>query len=679
MNRRGRIARRKLSQALVPVEARGLPAIYLGEVQKTERSLPAVYLCEHGAEGASCRIKWLASTCLAGMFGLCLIGVAVYASMNMGDGSGMVSSIKRASLAALQPIRSVKTAHDRQSPTASKEDRIQMTATGFARRNVIHDTVVERQGTREYITIKPYVRVIAGLATEKPANASELPPFNPFKLYTDTTPVGAGETASNVAQMIRVAVLDAPGDMLPNTDGIELKPEDVNDLIAQAAENFAYAEMSQGGMGNLLQRASYRPGDNGIITGSLSPNTTVIHKSLEEEEAEGAEDVAEEIPDGAETKTVKVGRGDTLMSIIMKSGAEASQAKAMSDAMGSVFSPDALKPGQEIRLTLVPAPSDTDQMEPIKASVYDKEEAHLGTVSRSRNGDFEASKDAGDAVASAAEEKREQSQRASLYESFYQAAVSQSIPADSILKLLRVHSYDIDFKQKAKPGDVFEAFFDVPDGDDEREITGEILYTSMTVDGQTRSFYRFRTPDDVVDYYDLNGNSAKKFLMRNPVKGGRFTSAFGNRKHPILNRWRTHTGVDWAAPTGTPIMAGADGIVEQVGREGGYGNYIRIRHANGFASAYGHLSRYADGLRPGLNVKQGQIIGFVGSTGYSTGPHCHYEILVNNKFVNPMTIQVPRGLQLTGRMLAEFQKERGRIDTLMQMDPVTDRVAQAAQ
>jgi murein DD-endopeptidase MepM/ murein hydrolase activator NlpD len=327
----------------------------------------------------------------------------------------------------------------------------------------------------------------------------------------------------------------------------------------------------------------------------------------------------------------------------------------------------------------VPAPSDTDQMEPIKASVYDKEESHLGTVSRSRNGDFEASKDAGDAVASAAEEKREQSQRASLYESFYQAAVSQSIPADSILKLLRVHSYDIDFKQKAKPGDVFEAFFDVPDGDDEREITGEILYTSMTVDGQTRSFYRFRTPDDVVDYYDLNGNSAKKFLMRNPVKGGRFTSAFGNRKHPILNRWRTHTGVDWAAPTGTPIMAGADGIVEQVGREGGYGNYIRIRHANGFASAYGHLSRYADGLRPGLNVKQGQIIGFVGSTGYSTGPHCHYEILVNNKFVNPMTIQVPRGLQLTGRMLAEFQKERGRIDTLMQMDPVTDRVAQAAQ
>jgi len=138
-----------------------------------------------------------------------------------------------------------------------------------------------------------------------------------------------------------------------------------------------------------------------------------------------------------------------------------------------------------------------------------------------------------------------------------------------------------------------------------------------------------------------------------------------------------HTGVDWAAPSGTPILAGADGTVERVGRQGGYGNYIRIRHANGFATAYGHMSRYADGVSPGTSVKQGQVIGYVGSTGYSTGPHCHYEILVNNKFVNPMTIQVPRGLQLTGRQLAEFQRERGRIETLMQMDPVTSRVAQA--
>ena len=221
-------------------------------------------------------------------------------------------------------------------------------------------------------------------------------------------------------------------------------------------------------------------------------------------------------------------------------------------------------------------------------------------------------------------------------------------------------------------------FFDGPDDGKGRDDIGELLYTAMTVDGLTRSFYRFRTPDGIVDYYDEQGNSAKKFLMRNPVKGGRYTSGFGTRRHPLLRVTRMHTGVDWAAPTGTPILAAADGTVERVGRQGGYGNYIRIRHANGFATAYGHhVALCRRRHSPACSVKQGQVIGYVGSTGYSTGPHCHYEILVNNKFVNPMTIQVPRGLQLSGKQLAEFKRERKRIDGLRALDPVTNRVAQA--
>jgi murein DD-endopeptidase MepM/ murein hydrolase activator NlpD len=224
-----------------------------------------------------------------------------------------------------------------------------------------------------------------------------------------------------------------------------------------------------------------------------------------------------------------------------------------------------------------------------------------------------------------------------------------------------------------KPGDSFEMFFDGGNDDE----AGELLYTSMTIAEQSRKFYRFRTPDDVVDYYDEQGNSAKKFLMRNPVKGGRYTSGFGDRRHPLLKYLRQHTGVDWAAPSGTPILAAGDGTVEKVGREGGYGNYVRIRHVNGFATAYGHMLRFAQGMEKGVAVKQGQVIGYVGSTGLSTGPHCHFEVMVNNQFVNPMTIQVPRGLQLTGRQLAEFQRERRRIEVLMQMDPVTSRVAQA--
>src|SRR6185436_6821158 len=208
---RGRFARRKLGQALVPAAASGLPSIFLGEMPRPERKLPPVYLCETGHDGTSCRLKWLARTCLAGMVGVCLIGVAIYASLHMGDGSGMMSSLKRASLAALQPMRGATLAKDGQSANGQKEDRIQMTAAGFVSRQVIHDTVIERQGSREFITIKPYLRIVAGLATELPAAASdEAPPFNPFKLYSDSTPVGAGGAADALPQAVTVTMVEVP-------------------------------------------------------------------------------------------------------------------------------------------------------------------------------------------------------------------------------------------------------------------------------------------------------------------------------------------------------------------------------------------------------------------------------------------------------------------------------------
>jgi murein DD-endopeptidase MepM/ murein hydrolase activator NlpD len=638
---------------------------------KPERKLPPVYLCESGPDGASCRLKWLASTCLAGMVGMCLIGGAIYASLNMGDGSGMMSSIKRASLAALQPMRTATLAKDGQSATGQKEDRIQMTAAGFATRQVIHDTVIERQGSREFITIKPYLRIVAGLATELPADANEAPPFNPFKLYSDQTPVGSGGNADDAPQAVSLNVVDVPGRILPQSDGVELRSDEVGRLVAEAAENFAYADFATDGTGAIgdgqarLLQAAFHPEDG--LGAQPSPHTTVIHKSADDGAADEDDDF-DELLAGAESKTLNVGRGDNLMSLFAKIGTEPSEAAQIIDALAPIFSANDLKSGQELRFTLVPAPSDTGQMEPVKVSIFAKD-SHLATVARNRLGEYVASTEPiGNDV-----KTPQASTRATLYTSFYHAALEQHIAPDAILKLLRVHSYDVDFKQKVKAGDTFEMFFD---GGNDDEV-GELLYTAMTIDGQAREFFRFRTPDDVVDFYDDQGNSAKKFLMRNPVKGGRYTSGYGDRRHPLLKYQRMHTGVDWAAPAGTPILAAGDGTVERVGREGGYGNYVRIRHANGFATAYGHMLRFAAGVEPGVAVKQGQIIGYVGSTGLSTGPHCHFEVLVNNGFVNPMTIQVPRGLQLGGRQLAEFQRERKRIETLMQMDPVTSRVAQA--
>jgi murein DD-endopeptidase MepM/ murein hydrolase activator NlpD len=662
--RRDRFARRKHGQALVPVSGRGLPSIFLGELPKADRKVLPVYLCESG-EGASCRLKWLASTCVAGMVGVCLIGVAIYASMNMDDGSGMVSSIRRASLAALQPIRGARLANDGQSPNGQKEDRIQMTSAGFVTRHVIHDTVTEQQGAREFITIKPYVRIVAGLATDLPADADKLPPFNPFKLYSDQTPVGAGETASDAPQAVAVNLVDVPGAQVPQSDGIELRTDEVATLVSEAAEAYTYADT--GGEAT-LQLASYNPQD-GFRPAPPAVNTTDIHKSMEDADATDDDDgIDEDLIESATLKTFTVGKGDTLMSLFAKVDTEPTEAESIVDALSPIFQSDDLKAGEEIRFSLVPAPSDTGAMEPVKVSIYGKGGDHLATVTRNRQGDFVATTEGNEIKAQTA------STRATLYTSFYHAALEQHIPVATIDKLLRVNSYDVDFKQKVKPGDQFEVFFDTGDSDDD---LGELLYTSMTIDGVQRKFYRFRTPDDVVDYYDEDGNSAKKFLMRNPVKGGRYTSGYGMRKHPLLGIVRMHTGVDWAAPVGTPILAAGDGTIEMVGGKGGYGNYVRIRHPNGYSTAYGHMARYADGVKPGVSVKQGQVIGYVGNSGLSTGPHCHFEVLVNNDFVNPMTIAVPRGLQLQGRELAEFQRERNRIDGLMQMDPVTARVAQA--
>ena len=165
--------------------------------------------------------------------------------------------------------------------------------------------------------------------------------------------------------------------------------------------------------------------------------------------------------------------------------------------------------------------------------------------------------------------------------------------------------------------------------------------------------------------YDETGKSAKKFLVRKPVNNAIMRSGFGSRRHPILGYVKMHTGVDWATAYGTPIFASGNGVVEVAGWEGGYGKYVKLKHNNGYETAYGHMSAFAKGLEVGKRVRQGQVIGFVGSTGQSTGAHVHYEILVNGRFVDPMRVKLPRGRSLEGPMLAGFEKERDRLDVMM--------------
>jgi len=253
-----------------------------------------------------------------------------------------------------------------------------------------------------------------------------------------------------------------------------------------------------------------------------------------------------------------------------------------------------------------------------------------------------------------------------LYQSVYETALRNKVPPAVIEDMVRIYSYDVDFQRKVQPGDSFDVFFA---GEDEGSTTekNEVLFASLTVGGETKKYYRFQTPDDsVVDYYDETGKSAKKFLVRKPVNNAIMRSGFGSRRHPILGYVKMHTGVDWATPYGTPIFASGNGVVEVAGWEGGYGKYVKLKHNNGYETAYGHMSAFAKGLEPGKRVRQGQVIGFVGSTGQSTGAHVHYEILVNGRFVDPMRIKLPRGRSLDGPIIANFEKERDRLDAMIE-------------
>jgi murein DD-endopeptidase MepM/ murein hydrolase activator NlpD len=231
-------------------------------------------------------------------------------------------------------------------------------------------------------------------------------------------------------------------------------------------------------------------------------------------------------------------------------------------------------------------------------------------------------------------------------------------------ELIRVYSYDVDFQRKARAGDSLEVLFT---GEEESgDAKPDVLFASLTVGGELKKYYRYASPDDgIVDYYDETGKSAKKFLVRKPVNDGIMRSGFGSRRHPILGYTKMHTGVDWAAPMGTPIYASGNGTVEKAGWESGYGKYIRLKHNYGYETAYGHMTAFARGIEPGAKVRQGQLIGYVGSTGLSTGAHVHYEIIVNGRLVDPMRIKLPRGRVLEGTVLASFERERDKVDNMM--------------
>jgi murein DD-endopeptidase MepM/ murein hydrolase activator NlpD len=650
----------------------GLPQLYRGRAASSFKDL---YETDHAEARQGGRFRWLISTCLAATVGAISILVVLYGSADTRESSNgflpALSEVSEADLAA-RFARS----NNGLKWSSPKSDRLKIVTGSTTTRYVVDEQVKQMRAGREYIHRKPYLRIVARLAPVPAANQENVPPFNPLALYA-TQSVNPGEdTESDTAERsdVKVNVIELLGGILPVEDDQQLEDAEVAQHVEQARSAETEAELVRAGAEADTNRG---PGEEevdalGADNANVAPpNTTVLSKPTQD-----AEETLADL-EGRETQVVKVGAGDSLKKILTRAGADTWQTRGMIEAARNIFPEASLGEGQEIRITLVPSLTRKDRKEPARFSVFTAGHDHLVTVMRNAAGEFVASKSPAieEEIANAALGDSDKASTSSVYASVFYAGQLQNVPDDTTMKVMRVHASETDFRRRLRPGDSIEYFFDVKDvtGTDRAADLrpGELLYTAITSGGETYAFYRFRTPDGIVDYYDEKGNNSKKFLMRRPVRGDvRLASGFGMRFHPLLNERRMHTGVDWATSPGTPILAAGTGVIEEAGRKGQYGNYIRIRHPNGYHTAYGHMLRFRKGVVAGAKVRQGEIIGYVGSTGLASGPHLHYEVLINSRYVDPLAIQVPRERSLTGRQLAEFQKERARIDDLRHLAPV---------
>jgi murein DD-endopeptidase MepM/ murein hydrolase activator NlpD len=346
-----------------------------------------------------------------------------------------------------------------------------------------------------------------------------------------------------------------------------------------------------------------------------------------------------------EEETLSLKRNETLIDLLVKrSKIERQNAHAAVNAIGKIADLRKIRPNQSIRIKKqTEAPQKLASLK--LRTAFDQE----ATVSW-QDGKFEAHEKTVDIIH--VNHLVEGTIDDSLYLSAKQAGASDKI----IIDLIRLMSFDVDFQRDIRKGDGFTIYYQrsyAPMFNDVRE--DEILSASLTLRSNKLEAISFTTDNGETSYYDTQGKSTQKALMKTPVEGARLSSRFGRRKHPILGYTRLHKGVDFAAPRGTPIMAAGSGTIEMATRNGSFGNYIRIRHGNSYKTAYAHLKSYARGIKKGKKVKQGQIIGYIGTTGRSTGPHLHYEVLLSGKQVNPQSLKLPTARTLKARNLQAFQ------------------------
>lgn len=358
-----------------------------------------------------------------------------------------------------------------------------------------------------------------------------------------------------------------------------------------------------------------------------------------------------------------VRRGQTFASVLDAAGADRRDAARAIAALEPLFSARELRAGQSMTVFMEQPTfqtiADDQSSGAARLAGFSFKPDSERTLTVARTGDEFRAREAVPAL------NRELVRaRGEVDSSLYLSAIEVGATDRIVVELANILGYAVDFRT-IQPGDGFDIVFErFVNRRGETVRTGDIMYLVFDGRGDPLEYFRFEDPDGEIGYYTGEGESARRLLMKMPINGARISSNFGMRFHPVLNRNRAHNGTDFAAPRGTPIMAAGAGVVERANRFGSFGNYIRIQHANGYETAYAHLNGFARGIRAGARVQQGQTIGYVGTTGRSTGPHLHYEVHLNGRPTNPMALDLPTGKTLSEAELALFAAERERIIAL---------------
>ncbi len=615
-------------------------------------------------------LRWLAGAALTGLCGVTLIGAALY--FDLDSQYDFAEAPEFATTGA-------PTESEEEGVSPGKGDRLLRPVDIVSDKQTYKVPTTIRIGDREVVKERAFTRLQTTLTTTPTGFSDAVPIFNPLKLVNradvpdappdpgpmqddaevtfrtqDLTPAEAeqatGELSQMEAQAQVVETMKAPAGAL-KAPTQPLPAQLLLTRTTQAATDALGGLSSYATVGNVSPSAPFAS----IEVRMIPENVTNVAKSLAPEDASPSE------------KLIQLHHGESFEDVLKANGATPEATLAILAAFGVKHDESPVSEGQKILLLPEEPASRGAKPRIARVAVY-ADDQMKAMVAINDSGAYAAvSSRAAQATRKSRASEDSDSGGMSLYQSLYETALKQGLPKSLIDVLARVFANDVDYQRATVPGDSIEAFFSEPDEINQRP---ELLYATMTVRDQTYKYYRFQTPDDnMVDFYDENGRSTRKFLLRKPIAEGEMTSGFGMRYHPILHFARMHTGVDWGAPIGTPIYAAGNGVVLKAQWDSGYGRRVEIQHANGYVTTYNHMSGFGRGITEGAHVTQGQVVGYLGQSGLATGPHLHYEVIINGNFVDPMAIKLARTREFDGKMLAAFKRERDRIDGLMAQAP----------